>query len=495
MGDPKRALPGFGHRPAEHGTRAALPLLAVLAAFCLLAAVTLPVNPFPSDGWFESQYRIFRIESGGDNYSPVAAPAFLYAAIHTMAAVFEGDLADEFYLISVVQNLLIAATGWLCYLTLRRIGLSIAGLAAAVATVLILESSLMAQAAWSEPIYVFLLTAAIALTVLLRSRPPRQPWVSHGATVILGLTLGIAIASRFVPIVLVPAVLLFVGRRAAARRRPFLMVLGGTVIMVLLSAMTANFVRFGRFELSNSVGRHLWNATTDEADQFFGGIPLYERWKESDPQLQGTKWWDLPGVQTGELPLVALDRELRGLTLCGMRRRPFLFLEQGLRRSWLQACRPPPIIGRVRSTSNPLASETVLPPLIGGHPNLEAFLDLVNFRIRALYPVAALLGLATLPLGLVLAFLPATRSRVSDTTPQTMAFLAFALLATTYLTAQIESDPRYVLHTVPFVVMIVAMLTATAVQGLRRLGTTYAASDNEAAARSQPGTTQGRPRQ
>src|SRR5437667_7459886 len=77
----------------------------LLFLFCLLVALTQFVNPFPHDGWFASQYQVFRRSPGADNYTPVAVPALLYAVVHFVTALFDRGLAAEFYLGSLLHHL------------------------------------------------------------------------------------------------------------------------------------------------------------------------------------------------------------------------------------------------------------------------------------------------------------------------------------------------------------------------------------------------------
>ena len=84
---------------------------AALLSLCLLVAGTQFVNPFPHDGWFESQYRLFGRFPGADNYSPIAAPALLYASVHQLAVLTGHGLEAEFYLGSLLQNLMVFSPG------------------------------------------------------------------------------------------------------------------------------------------------------------------------------------------------------------------------------------------------------------------------------------------------------------------------------------------------------------------------------------------------
>ncbi|MEM8779910.1 MAG: hypothetical protein AAGF26_13770, partial [Cyanobacteria bacterium P01_G01_bin.49] len=96
-------------------------LFFILASFfvCLIFALSQPVNPFPEDGWFQSQYKLLGQSHAGDNYTPIAAPALFYAAIHLIASLFQLNLSQEMYLGSFIQDLILFLSGICVYLSSR----------------------------------------------------------------------------------------------------------------------------------------------------------------------------------------------------------------------------------------------------------------------------------------------------------------------------------------------------------------------------------------
>jgi hypothetical protein len=79
----------------------------ILFVLTITSALMLPVNPWLRDGWFLSQHRLFGSFIGEDNYTPIATPAIFYKFIHWLADAFKLGLANEFYMASIVQNLLV----------------------------------------------------------------------------------------------------------------------------------------------------------------------------------------------------------------------------------------------------------------------------------------------------------------------------------------------------------------------------------------------------
>ena len=180
--------------------------------FCLATALTQVVNPSPHDGWFWSQYRIFLRVPGGDNYTPIGAPAYLYAAARVPAKIFGWDLQTHFYSTSVLHHLLLFLSGVCLHLSHRCLGLTRSGLVSSALLVVLLESTLMLQAAWSENVTVFLMAAILLIGLYLLVNPALGSRQFLCLTILLSLVLGVFVTTRAVPIVILPAlVLLFWG--------------------------------------------------------------------------------------------------------------------------------------------------------------------------------------------------------------------------------------------------------------------------------------------
>jgi hypothetical protein len=244
-----------------------------MLAFCLLVALTQSVNPFPHDGWFESQSRLLRRFPGADNYTLIGAPALFYAMTNAIPLVSGGGLEAQFYIASLAQNLLLYFAGVFSYLTHRLLGLPRLGLVASSALVLFVESTLLAQAFRSESVMIFLISAIILAGVYLAGNADGVRHPSHYSILLLcNLLLGVSIVTRAVPIVILSGLIFLIWSRYSQRETiRFAALSTGICAFVVLLFMTANLYRFGRFELSNSVGRHLWNVVSPRADTMLAG--------------------------------------------------------------------------------------------------------------------------------------------------------------------------------------------------------------------------------
>src|SRR4030095_10453315 len=95
----------------------------VLFLLTITSALTLPITPWPMDGWFHSQYRLMGSFPGEDNYTPIAAPAVFYKIHHLVADLLGLDFVGEFYLASLAQNCLVFLSACLLLFSSQNMGM------------------------------------------------------------------------------------------------------------------------------------------------------------------------------------------------------------------------------------------------------------------------------------------------------------------------------------------------------------------------------------
>jgi len=146
------------------------------------------------------------------------------------------------------------------------------------------------------------------------------------------------------------------------------------VFLVVVTSMTANFYRFGRFELSSSTGRHLWNAVSPMADVMLAESSEYHLFKHYNLNIQGKMWWEINSetVKTDHYWL-ELDKLLKKLSFDAIKNKPILFVKSGIVK--LRSLRQAPdkfglFVASKDNQYNPLNRDSLLPPLI---PQLEPF--------------------------------------------------------------------------------------------------------------------------
>jgi hypothetical protein len=318
-------------------------IISLLGLMTLISALFLPVNPWPLDGWFHTQDRLIGVFPGADNYTPIAAPAVFYKINHLLSAVLDLGTTGEFYLASVAQNGLIFVSACLILLSCRKMGTRWAANISASAFLAFALSTGVSQAMWSDSVVIFLFSALIFETVNLYQREfsPRQFGV---ATAVSGLMVGALIVTRAIPVLLIPCLaLLLFGRLDRRRVTSYVASMSVISALFVLTMLTSNYARFGRFELTNSSGRHLWESVKTMSDRLLASSSDYSALHQIDPKIQGKGWWEI------QLPSSAAEfhgeRLFKSLAREAIANEPVLFLEQGVRKFTTRIARSPPRLG------------------------------------------------------------------------------------------------------------------------------------------------------
>jgi len=340
----------------------------VLALTLISAISTLlsRVNPWPTDRWYETQYFLFGRFPGHDDYTPIAAPALLYKAVHAVAAASGLHLTGEFYLASAAQNLLLLLSACMIYSTLKLMRLGKFSTAAAICFLLLVLTTGLPQAFWSENVGLFLMSVVILTVATLLygiGTSPQKFWI---LTILCGLSTGLLVVTRLTPVFLIPIIALLLFRRVPARQT---VQITGTVTLMTLLLVTcsalANHARFGRYELSNSSGRHLWQGVKDISDRALADSSDYQTLKRLDPHIQGKNWWEIPPRSPDPVGYVQADpREplLASLSRQAIRNSPAIYLHEGAYKFVRSVGSAPYRLGFDMGHWNPLNRADFLPP-------------------------------------------------------------------------------------------------------------------------------------
>ncbi len=370
----------------------------ILAILTAAASLGLTVNPWSRDGWFQTQYYLIGRFPGRDDYTPIAAPALLFKGAHAIARLLGRGLAGEFYVASILQNLLLLASACFVYRALKLLRLERIAGPAAVVFLLFALSTGVAQWFYSEGTSLFLMSGVVlALAAILRKEPqtPGRFWM---LSFTCALAVGLLVATRMTPVFLIPggAFLLF-------RHRPLRRVVQftGTLTVVtagMLGAMIlANHARFGRYEITNSTGRHLWQGVKDFSDRALAGSARYRALKRLEPHVQGKYWDTLPPLVDDPSRVDPREAMLRELAEEAIRNAPHLYLMHGAAKFVTTIGMAPSrdAFYRMPGEWNPLHRTTNLPSLldeIGAPPVLseavDAFYRMAYVIFTWLYPIS-----------------------------------------------------------------------------------------------------------
>lgn len=384
-----------------------------------VSSVMLPVIPWPRDHWVETQYLIFGSHTDTDNYSPIAAPAFLFAGIARLASIAHLDLRGEFYLASLVQSGMLFCSLLMIYAAMRRLQLPHPAVISIVSLCFVLSTGLP-QTLNSENVCFFLTASLLYASARMYSGSVKGVRFAAG-TVVIGATVGLLVLTRMIPVIFIPGLIWLFAKHTEPKR---LLLFGGTVTALtasmLLWLIATNHDRFGRYELTSSNGRHLWQGAKEIVDRGLAHVADYQALKKADPKVggaprrfmpwnEGRNHWEVPypdevpGLEHFQSPDVLRDRQkdalLRTLAIEAIRTEPLLYLASGAFKFLQTIGATPYQLGFVMGMTgfwNPLNVSEPLPALAsdwrlvsdGATAGFRKGLDLVHQIGRVLYPVA-----------------------------------------------------------------------------------------------------------
>jgi len=374
-----------------------------------MSALTLPVNPYPRDGWFDSQYRLFGRFPGEDDYTPIAVPAVLYKIVHWLALLAGVDLKGELYLASLAQNSLLFLSACFVYYTCKYASPSKVAGFVAVAFLLFILSTGLAQAFWSENVTLAMFAAVLYLNTKIYYEQTQSTSCFWRRAFSSSLLTGLLVITRMIPALLIPAVaFLLYGRHSHKRLVSYTALACLTTGLLAGGMLASNYARFGRAEITNSSGRHLWQGVTPIVDTALAESPEFQELEALNPRIQSKNWYEIRLPDDGRR---AFDGEqLFGrLASEAIRSHPFLYLRLGLSKFATTIWGAPYALGSDSKGSHhvlaadPLTADRPLPPLGGslltlptrvvaaGADALKAVLSLGQL----VYPIAIFFVLAT----------------------------------------------------------------------------------------------------
>ena len=461
--------------------RFSLAFLCSALAVSVLVALTIPVNPFPVDGWYASQDLLFGRPTLRSNKSPVALPAIVFWLGARLNEFFGGGPASQMYVTAAIQNVLLAVSAFLVLTAGKRLGICWPAYAAASVMMLCGLSTYMTMSFWSEATVFFFMTLSVFLLVSAHVRAPPSAWSAAGNAISFGSLVGALTVTRVTPVVMLASYMIVLWSVNRPGRAALMSSLTFAALLALIAGqLLANHYRFDRYELSSSAATHLWNSVSDYADEVLDESPHYAVVKEYLPDAQGKRPWQLRrelmdrGFTRGE----ARDL-IHGMAWYLVSERPVSMLLLGFRKSLdFLAMAPnrfgkyPPRFVDSATRRNPLGRQTYLPALVAP-TGLSRVLDSANVLFRKYYSylVAAVWISVVCSAVVCITFASRRRDLPGSSTaraargscglwPLTLA-LVIAYLGMTYLTALLERPiERFQVIILP--VMVMLLLSACA---------------------------------
>ncbi len=341
----------------------------ILLVCTAISALAQPISPYPRDGWFESQYRLFGRFAGEDDYTPIAAPAIFYKIIHWLAFSTGMDLRGEMYLACVAQNCLLFLSGCLVYYTCKRVSPQKVACIVAISFLLFVLSTGLAQAFWSENLVLVMFAAVLYLNIKIYYEATATSGSFWRRATLSSFLTGLLVITRMIPVLLIPGFLFLLYDRPIHKRLVGYTALAFLTTGLMLGAMLAsNSARFGRAELTNSSGRHLWQGVTPFVDAALADYPEFLELKALNPKIQWKNWYEVRLPNDGRQEFDG-EEFLGRLAKQAIRSHPFLYLRLGLTKFLTTVGQPPYRLGSdVRGNhhllaTDPLKTDSLLPPL------------------------------------------------------------------------------------------------------------------------------------
>jgi hypothetical protein len=279
------------------------------------------------------------------------------------------DLAGEFYIAALIQDVMLFLSACFLYRALKVMQMGYLAGPVAVGFLIVILLIGLPHTFYSENAAVFLMCALVLTLAEMRQRwlePRRQLWM---LAALAGVLLGLLIATRMTPVLLVPLIPVLFWRRMPVRR-----IAGVAGVMVLTtSALLAGMVlgnhsRVGRYELTNSSGRHLWQGVKDFTDRALADSSEYQALERQHPRVQGTYWDKLPPYRDfNEIGLLDPREALLGrLAREAILNAPDLYLVHGAKKfvRTIGLAPSPDVYANAGVAWNPLGRDEPLPPLL-----------------------------------------------------------------------------------------------------------------------------------
>jgi putative flippase GtrA len=354
-----------------HGPKRLVPIdktILLMAMLSSAVALTQIVNPWPRDRWYLTQYVLFGSFPGYDNYTPVSVPAWVYFGAHAIATRMGLDLAGEFYIAALMQDLMLFLSACFLYQAMKIIQVPFSE-AFAVGFLVVLLLIGLPHTFYSETAAVFLMCAFVLVLAAILQRQAEAGRRFWALAILGGVVLGLLIATRMTPVLLIALIPLLFWRRMPVRR--IARVVGVMVFAtsaVLAGMVVSNHARFGRYELSNSSGRHLWQGVKDFTDTALDQSSEYQALRRRHSPVQGAYWDKLPPYRNINESGLADPREmlLGRLAREAILSAPDLYLLHGARKfvRTIGVAPSADVYAGPGNAWNPLARTEPLPPLL-----------------------------------------------------------------------------------------------------------------------------------
>jgi hypothetical protein len=444
-------------RPWRSSRRLEAWLLTYLILIHLLFWLTQPVGLL-TDSLGQIATLKMNVLQGAPEYFPPGYP-ILIGVGYLISSTVTGSI------ITMLQHLMMIATIWWAYKLMERC----AGATIAYATALIIGAAaptlMLPQGLLSENVALFGMMGALYFAFNYRGRGQLRDGV------LAGLLLGWAALARIMPLAAgLPAVFaIMMGAESwTAGLRKFAIVLAPVCVM-LLAPILCFGIRSGKFALTNSIGRHLYNRTVSDQDLLDRQAPATSRLLELIAPIDpyGVRHWDVQKLLKKKgLTRDQIEALMKQTSIESIHHAPREYIMYSLHQAWIQYFLDPRSFMPYASTPFEYNSELEPPPLLGACANSLMWRERLEDAFGNAWKYVPWIALASI------ALLPLLKERAT--------FLAFALTPAAYIlsTAFVEYLlSRYNAALIPFVLMMAGGTVAAMIRLLARFRGAMAGGD------------------
>src|SRR5262249_3609239 len=162
----------------------------------------------------------------------------------------------EFYVASLIQDLMLFMSACFLYWTLELMRMPRLAATVAVGVLIVAFFIGLPHTFYSENAALFLMSALLLTFTAILYGGDLSPQKFWTLAIVGGVLIALLVATRMTPVLLIPLIPILFWRRLPVRR--IAAIVGATTLITatLLAAMVvSNHARFGRYELTNSSGR------------------------------------------------------------------------------------------------------------------------------------------------------------------------------------------------------------------------------------------------
>lgn len=380
--------------------------MAIYVVIALTYFFTVGLIPYTEDSWFYSRNLVFYSNPGADNFTPIGTPAYFYLILDLFVSIFSDSEVVLLYVSYFAHCVLVCLGAVFIFKLFTNFTTPTISFVLGLIYMLVLMAVKLPSSFWSENLNIFLNTFMLyCINNILILKKKNLSFL-----LLFSVISSLYITNRIIPLVFIIALFmcLYVFKiRIFKKIAPSII---ATTLIMLTLHMFFNYLRFDRFELTNSTARRLWNNTNHYADRFYADDKEYQKITKLIGSPQGLGKYQFCKkleeidylVHKPEQAKFLCEGFFKELTLRNIKAKPFKWVSYNLvkiQKTFLNAVPqfgnyfPREKIQKIKNTQyekrfNPLKVEEPFLPLIGDKvldSSLKGILNLWNRFFKSFF--------------------------------------------------------------------------------------------------------------